>query len=292
MTAWLGQVSTDMRDGYRTLLSTLAGLSKDDVQLSAAQRWRLTDLCDFLGLLRPGKVSVPDFRAAVRADSEQTREIWVRSMTVAAGIDLALLAEEARAALKEIGDGSIDPVLHLLQASPGERGHDLDLGRLNAEDRSAVLDLLTAQSDWIAESAAQLIWDAGRPGPTAEIAVRLRDVSPPRRFLLAALCCVVSAEPAAQMLAFFESTDPALRRAAAFVSRDVKPSPQILALKARALLDADATVRVAAGATTFEAPDLPPPDQWSCRSCANLNEFHVVDCPSCSHGTRPCAGDD
>jgi len=291
--ALISQISNDFREGHRVLVETVTSLSRDGVQLTASQRWRLPDLCDFLDLLESDGVAMPDFWTAVQVDHEQMRASWMRCMGLAADLDLALLAEEARAALVEINDHHrSDPLLELFYASPGGWAQDLNPGRLGSDETQSLLGLLTAASEWIAQSAVRLLWNAQTPGLAEEITDLLPAVSPSRRFLLAVLCSVVSEDRGVRLRAFFDSEDPALRRAAAAASRGEDADPEIMALRARALLDGDATIRIAAGATTLEGPDVPAPRHWSCRWCAEFNELDADDCRACDEGTRPRAGDE
>lgn len=176
--ALIQQASDDYRDGSRILLAAIADLAEDEVALTAAQRWRLPDLCDFIALLDDDSVSIPDFRAAVRLDSESTRALWIRTMALAADFDLSLLAAQARAALEE--DGADDQValpFEMASAWP-ERGVELNFGRIDPVEPSEVVELLAAHSDWIAESAARLLWDTRFPGLDDEVAALVPEVPP------------------------------------------------------------------------------------------------------------------
>lgn len=285
--ALIQQASDDYRDGSRILLSAIANLAEDEVALTAAQRWRLPDLCDFIALLDDDSVSIPDFRIAVRRDSESTRALWIRTMALAADFDLSLLAAQARAALEE--DAPNDQValpFEMASAWPVDGG-ELNFGRIAPVGPSEVVELLAAQSDWIAESAARLLWDTRLSGLDDEVAALVPAVPPGRRFLVAVLCCTLSAQPAVRAQRFFETEDPALRRAAAAVSQDDERDQQLEALRAQALLDADATIRIAAGAASLDEADVPPPAYWSCHWCTHRNDLDAEECDDCEWGSRP-----
>jgi hypothetical protein len=286
------QASDDYRKGSFILLAAIADLGEEEVALTAAQRWRLPDLCDFIALLEDDSVSIPDFRAAVRLDSESTRALWIRTMALAADFDLSLLAAQARAALEEHeADDQIALPFEMASAWPVSGGQKLDFGRIKPVEPSAVVKLLTAQSDWIAESAARLLWDTCIPGLDEQVAALVPECPPARRFLVAVLCCILSAQPAVRAQSFFETEDPALRRAAAAVSQDDEHKPQLAVLRSQALRDADATIRIAAGAASLDEADVPPPAYWSCHWCAQRNDPHAEDCHSCDWGSRPRPGD-
>lgn len=289
--ALIAQATDESRAVSRILLTTIAGLPAEDVRLTAAHRWRLPALCDFLTLLGIGDVTMPDYRAVLH-DSEPTCENWLRLMALAADVDLSRLAAQARAALEEEA-GTDDPdnreeVFDMASAWPAADDRQLVFGRISTEEHPTVVGLLTARSDWIAESAARLLWDAGVPGLDQQVAGTLSPALPPgRRFLLSVLCCVLSPDLAVRALGFLDTEDPALRWAAATVARDDDDDPQLAALRAQALDDEDATVRVAAGAVSLGQGGVSPPEYWSCRSCGQRNKLSDADCHSCDWGSRP-----
>jgi rubrerythrin len=281
----VAQTSEDLRSISRLLLDTVAALSSDDVPLTAAQRWRLPVLCDFLVLLGLGDVSVPDFRD-VRHDPDTVRTLWLRLVALGAGHDLARLAAEARAALNEDATVSHDrepAPFDLASVWPVTDDRSLDPGQISATDRSAAVRLLAAESDWVAHSAARLLWEAGaESGLAGEVAdILTPELTVGRRLLVAALSCVLSMDPAAAAAAHFNSSDPARRRAAAMLASDVDGGRQLELLRARALDDDDATVRIAAGAASFEEPGRPPPTYWSCPACGERNDPAEESCPAC-----------
>ena len=170
-------------------------------------------------------------------------------------------------------------------------GGELNFGRIDPVEHPAVVKLLAAQSDWIAESAARLLWDTRIPGLDEQVAALVPECPPARRFLIALLCCMLSAEPAVIAHSFFKTQDPALRRAAAAVSQDDEHDPQLKLLRSQALRDADASIRIVAGAATLDEPEVPSPAYWSCHWCAQRNAPNTEDCHSCDWGSRPRPND-
>lgn len=291
--ALIAQATDDIREVSRILLTTVAGLSAEDVELTGAQRWRLPELCDFFVLLGIDDVSIPAFRA-VRHDSEPTRENWMRLMALSAGVDPARLATEARAAIDEAADTD-DPdqepaPFNMASAWPATNERELDFGRISVDDLPSVVGLLTAESEWIAESAAELLWDVDVPGLDEQVADTLTPELPPeRRFLVAVLSYVLSSDQGASAQSLFETSDPALRRAAATVAKDPGDDRRLETLRSEALRDDDATVRIAAGAASLDEPGQPPPAYWSCQWCDERNDLAAEDCRACDWGTRPAA---
>lgn len=284
--AFISRAADDYRQGHRVLLETAAGLSAERVPLTPSQRWRLPDLCDLLHLLGAGETRYGDFWTAMEGAVEHRLSTWLRIMTVAADLDQHLVAGQARAALLQIDNHHLDLLLEMFYATPGPTADGADIERLVAADRDTVVALLTVDSDWIANWAGRLLWEVRTPGLDDRIAALLDDVPPPRRFLLAVLSCVVSEQPIEWIGDFLESADPAVRRAAAAAARGEEADPEVAALRSRALRDADATVRLAAGAATLDDLDHPP-RHWSCRGCSTLNAMDAEDCRGCTRGTRP-----
>ena len=112
----------------------------------------------------------------------------------------------------------------------------LDPGQISATDRSAAVRLLAAESDWVADSAARLLWEASaEPGLAGEVAdILTPELSEGRRLLVTALSCVLSLDPAAAAAAHFDSSDPARRRFAAMLASDLDSGRQLELLRARA----------------------------------------------------------
>lgn len=288
---FFAQLGDDYRQGTRALLSSVAGLANEDVPPTRVQRWRLPELCDFLNMLQDGEVGVGDFTQAVEADSPETRGSWLRYMALAADLDLRLL-RLGRAALEDDDGKGLPAPIELTSAWPSMNTLKLQLDRIPSDDRSRVVGLLTARSNWIADSADRLLLGSGELGLDDRVAALFSAVGPRRRFFLALLCAVLSEQPALRLESLLESGDSSLRRAAAWLLQHRATGPATTSPRERALHDEDATVRLAAGATSLAEPGIAPPADWSFTWCLHHNGLKQADYAGCERGSRPRADED
>ncbi|WP_139263611.1 NACHT domain-containing protein [Geodermatophilus africanus] len=287
---FFAQIGEDFREASRKLLTTVAALSAQDVELTAAQRWRLPLLTSLLVSLSVDKVSVSDLRD-VRLDPDPERQQWLRLMALGSGIDLAGLAAEARAAISEdaaAGDDRPPVPFSLAWVWPAADRRAATLQGADEEELAIAVSLLGAESDWIADSAVGLLWEAtGVPRLNEQVAAILdQELSVGRRVQVAMLSCVLSPDPAASAARLLDDPDPALRRAAARLFRDAGEEGWAEDGRERALADEDVAVRIAAGAASLHEPGQPPPTYWSCTWCGERNDVTAETCQNCDLG-RP-----
>jgi hypothetical protein len=232
----------------------------------------------------------PDF-AEPLWDSEDTRKSWLRCVSVASGIDIDLAASEAQIALETFEKDDVYLLLELFLMMPKSDERSLDLEQLYPNHMANLWDTLVADSDWIAESAIRLLWTSRIPEVDRQIPEYIGEVPARRRFVLAVLCCQIDEEPYEKIREFFESNDPALRRAAARVLKSDFTDLRFAELRARALLDDDLSVRLAAGADV-QAKSGTTEQYWSCVWCVHTNPMNAEDCEHCQEGTKPTPGQD
>ncbi|GLH99923.1 NACHT domain-containing protein [Phytohabitans aurantiacus] len=139
------------------LLESAAQFAEPGVELSAQQRWRLPELACLFSLVYLPKVTIGGIRAAFAPGQAPTRTEWLRALAVAAGLDLALLAAQAQAAIAELNDPAATRVIDFLEMPAAGRMPAWDASRLGERERSALLAAMTSDSEWMAQSANQVL---------------------------------------------------------------------------------------------------------------------------------------
>jgi hypothetical protein len=164
-----------------------------------------------------------------------------------------------------------------------------DVTRLGHDDHNALLEALSAESDWVANIACLLLATVHDPA-IGQLVMKQLPSMPAAGRLRAALVVVANdpdAEGAAQDL--LKGTDPTARSGAAVAALNIAgpaPSGSWIAILQRARADDDMTVRLAAGQDDAAAASA---RYWSCPACGILNKIRAARCASCK-GTRPAVG--
>lgn len=188
---------------------------------------------------------------------------------MAAGLDPDTLAAEARSCLSDASQA-----FDLARIRLPREDDIVSLERLDEHARDQLPVLLRGNSAWIADTATDILWGHTDPAWFSMVTTLIPHTSPPRQHRLAGLVISLSNDTATQAAAYFASSDPPLRCAAAAWLDDSDP------LHDQALLDPDASVRHAAGAAANDQT-IPPAQYWSCPQCAGVNEMSTVWCRRC-----------
>lgn len=268
-------------------LRAVAQLSNDDVEMSV-RSWRLLDLCDLCAVLDMEHADVEEFVKATTIDTDDVRQGWLCAAAVAAELDIAAVAAQARLAITERGDDDGWSTLDLLLApASGPRRHP-NGSPLSVPDQMALVAALSATSEWIAHSAAKLL--SGARGE--QLRERLLEAMPrlpaPLRSLAAGLACYAADDPVNEAAQLLKLADPAACAGATrYLSLLLDPNEQAESLLARARVTDDLTIRLAAIQDQQPVVADPPVTHWSCLRCAAYNDLAEVDCRHCDRGTRP-----
>jgi hypothetical protein len=254
---------------FEALLGATSRLSTTTKHLSPQQRWRLPTLHAFLHTLHFSTTTELNELDDITHD---LTESWLRTAALAAGLDLETLAAEARSCTPD----AVRNVLELACVPLPREDDTVSLDRLDEEARASLPALLSCNSDWMANTAIEILWECTDSNWFPVIAKLIADAAPPRRHDLAELALSLSSDPTAQAALYLASTDPPLRRAAAAWLDDSNPLRQL------ALCDPDACVRIAAGAPLDDQSGSPP-KYWCCLQCTAANEMSSRWCAACGH---------
>jgi len=273
------------------LLEAAAQLSDATAELSPADAWRLPDLCNFFSALNISEVDAGDMLSAVASDTSKTRNEWIRCAAVAVGLNLAVVAAQARLAIREV---SASPDLHhllaLLLTSPVGEMPQLDPERISDRQYTILIDLLSAHSDWIASTACQMLRHSRDDQLQRELLTALPGLPARRRSPAAYLASYASMNPVQTAAKLLSQTDPATRVGATRLLAHIRsPSSRVQALLAEASHDQDLTIRVASHQPHNTQPAA---TTWSCRICADYNDLANNKCSHCHLQTRPLLEDE
>lgn len=270
------------------LLRATAELADDNVEMTAARSWRLLDLCDLFTVLEADAIGTGSFVAATTIDTDNMRRGWIRAAAVAAGLDVATVAAQARLALDERGDDDEHTILHLLTAPAPDPRPTTDANRLGADEQEALVTALGAGSSWIAHSAFEILWGSHGEQLRERLLKEMLVLPAHRRYLAALLACCAVDDPVEAAAQLLEQTDPAARAGAIhYLSLLPEPNEQAQILLTQARVADDLTIRLAARQGQQPVTIDPPVTHWSCQRCAKYNDPTEVDCRHCDSGTRP-----
>lgn len=271
------------------LLEAAEQVSDVKVELSAADAWRLPDLCNLFSALNISQVGAIDLSSAVTSDTSKTRNEWIKCAALAAGLNVAAIATQAQLAVRE---ASVNPdpdphhLLELLLTGPAGEMHELDPERLSDRERATLINLLSARSDWIANTACQMLRQAREGQLHKDLLIALPDLPARRRSSVAYLAGYTSMNPVHTAAGLLGQTDPMTRAGAARLLAHIQnPGSQAQALLAHASHDQDLTIRVASGQPSTE----PGATIWSCPLCAYYNDIANNKCGNCHLLTHPSA---
>lgn len=265
-------------ENFRALLDTIKGLAPAAaVNLSAQQRWRLPNLHRLLQALHFPAWDVSDLPADVTGGMHDLTRAWLRIAAQAAGLEPDTVGAEAWS----WPPGALHDALDLACVRLPQEDDIMSLERLDKDAQAQLPALLSSDSAWIADTAADILWGHTDHAWYSTVTALIPHAQPLRRRSLADLAISLSNDTAAETAAYFTSSDPSLRCAAAGWLDDSD------LLCEQALLDPDASVRQAAGAAADDQT-IPPAQYWSCPQCAELNEMSTRWCATCnSHGPFP-----
>jgi hypothetical protein len=268
------------REGWDMFFRAAASVSDTPGGTTRAERWRMPALAALFDALGVYEASVHGIADALTRDQAQLPG-WLRAVARALGIDLPSLARQAVVALAIWEAG--DRLLEMLIAPANGQEPSLDSRPLDREDVDALVDALTAASDWLADIAVAVLLDTHDPDVGEAVELLLPALPPLRRRLVAALAVRLALDAGAAADRLLAGDDPASRTGAAQALNAVGSPDSALSLRA-ARGDPDMAVRLAAGAdqTTAESARY-----WSCSDCGASNEMVALDCTSCDTGARP-----
>ena len=268
------------------ILRAVAQLSNDDVEMSV-RSWRLPDLCDLCAVLDMEHTDVEEFVKATTIDTDDVRQGWLCAAAVAAELDIASVAAQSRLAIAERGDDDSGSTLDLLFTPPSGRRRNTDGSRLSVRDQMALVAALSATSEWIAQSAAKLLYGARGEQLCERLLEAMPRLPAPLRRLTAGLACGAADDPVNEAAQLLKLADPAACAGATRYLSLLEPNEQAETLLARARVTDDLTIRLAAGQDQQPIVAVPLATRWSCLCCAAYNDLADVDCRHCDRGTRP-----
>jgi hypothetical protein len=215
----LDGVHGQVLDDFRTLLGIIGGLSSAAVSLGARQRWRLDSLNRLLQALRFHTTEPVDLFTIATARAHDLTGTWLRTVALAAGLDPDILAAEARSCLPD----AVQDVLDLVCVCFPCEDDMLSLERLDEDARAQLPALLVGDVDWMADTATEILWGHVDLAWFQVVTALIPHASPSRRYGLACLAISLSGDTADQAAAYFASSDPPMRWAAATWFGDTDP---------------------------------------------------------------------
>jgi len=274
-----------------SLLEAAAKLSGDDTAPSSADTWRLSLLCDLFTALGISTVAAPDFLTAATSDTDETRNIWIRCAVAALGLDPAAVAAQAGLAISEVnGAPGTRSIIELLLTRPSGESPELNPARLGPGDHSALIGLLGARSEWIADTSCQMLCQPRNEQLRKDLLAVLPGLPALRRRNAAYLVSFTASNPIQSAAELLNQPDPAARAGAAHLLGGLEtPDTEARALLANVGMDADLTIRIAARQRF--ATSHPAALTWSCLLCAGYNDLSDTDCRHCHSGTHPGRSD-
>ncbi|XVU23004.1 hypothetical protein ACQPZJ_37920 [Actinoplanes sp. CA-054009] len=168
-------------------------------------------------------------------------------------------------------------------SSPGDLMH-----RLSQQDRQMLIEGLSADSAWIAQSACYLLAGLHNDRLRDQLLELIPTLPPARRARTSGLACDVSLTPTATIRLLLNSADPTVRYGAAYYLCFLAgPADEVADLHATVRNDPNLSVRQAAGLEDeAAAPGSPPPTEWLCADCASANDIVTGQCQRCRSTMR------
>jgi hypothetical protein len=269
------------------LLQAAARLSVSPITMSA-DAWRLTSLLDLFAVLGAPAVSARDLLAALTSDTDETRDAWLSCAATVAGLDTATIAVHARQAISEAenpGNEKIHHILHLILTPPPGQVQEKHAALLDIETQSKLIGLLSARSDWIADTSGDMLCGTRGDHLHDQLLAALTELPPPRRRKAAFVAAVVAKDRVQAAADLLHQPDPAARAGAAqLLSRFRAPNTQARQLLLDVSKDNDLTIRLESRQPYTNHPE---PTTWSCSACAEYNNLAQEDCQRCGMKTRP-----
>jgi hypothetical protein len=270
------------------LLQAAARLSSMPATMTPTATWRLTSLLDLFGFLGAPGVSVQGLQAALARDTDPTRDTWLGCAAIAAGLDAAAIAAQARQAIRESQQPGNEASHHLLQLIITPSPNPLperDAARLAPETQRELVGLLNARSDWIADTSSDMLCGTRNDQLRDRILAALTELAAPRRKEAAFVAAVVATDRVQTAAELLAQPDPAARAGAVRLLRCLRsPSARARQLLHDAGSDNDLTIRVASRQPHAKHPEA---TTWSCPDCAGYNDLAEKNCQICGRATRP-----
>lgn len=183
-------------DQVLPLLRAAQSMSRGSGECSDRDRWRLPDLCALFDLIHPQNSSISGFFDAIQSDADSVRAGWLAAAVAAADLDPAAVAMQAEAAAAE-HDRHFQPTVWNLLTAPAPDGPPaVTAARLDSTALDALVNALTTDSEWIAESALELLQNVTTEQLGDRLDGLLDRVPTGRRQQIAALIRHIVKEPA------------------------------------------------------------------------------------------------
>jgi hypothetical protein len=188
--------SVNNDDQVLPLLRASQRMSRGSGECSDRDRWRLPDLCALFDLIRPKNASISGFFDAIQSDADSVRAGWLAAAAAAADLDPAAVAMQAEAAIAE-HDHHFQPTVWNLLTAPAPDGPPaVTAALLDSTALDALVNALTTDSEWIAESALKLLQNVTTEQLSDRLDGPLERVPTERRQQIAALIRHIGKEPA------------------------------------------------------------------------------------------------
>jgi hypothetical protein len=199
-------------DDWEILLEAAATIAPPR-PLTHSERWRYPDIAQLADVLDVENASLDGINDALSTDPAFLA-LWLRAVAHAAGLDLPGISAQAQAALQSWAAGNRDimEVIFAPQPAPAPRS---DPTRLDPADATLLIEALGATSEWLAESAYEILVAARDPGLGSRVAAVLAQMAAGRRKNAAIVAIANDTDPPGAARRFQDRDDPALRSAAA-----------------------------------------------------------------------------
>jgi len=197
----------------------------------------------------------------------------------AAGLDVPAISAEASLALEEWKRGNRD-VVDVMFAPQSCSPSALDPDRLDHHDKNSLIKALGATSDWLANTACELLLSARDSSIGQQAADRIGELPPDRRTGATMVAIANDASPPEAASRFLDAGDPAVRVGAASVARMLAQHGNAQAwapVLDRGRTDDAQEVRLAAG---VDAATAGKETHWSCE-CGQANVTAARHCSAC-----------
>jgi len=210
----LGELTEHFWDGWEVLLQAAASIAPPR-PLSRSERWRYPDIAVLADVLDIENASLDGINHALSTDLAFLVG-WLRAVARAAGLDLPGISAQAQAALQSWPAGNRD-IIYVMFAPAPWPAPGYDSARMDPADVTLLIEALGATSEWLAESAYELLVAARDPEVGIRVAAMLTQMPADRRRNAAIVAIANDADPSAAANRFLNRDDPALRSAAAAV---------------------------------------------------------------------------
>jgi len=268
----------DIWEKWPAFLAAAASLGQPRL-LANIERWRYPNVAVLGNVLLMQEGTVVGVNRAFTSEQMLMRGCMMAAAH-AVGLDLPAISAEAAVALKEWNGGNRD-LIDVMFAPRPYPSPALDTARLDRHDKDILIEALGAASDWLANTACDLLLSALDPSIGQQAADRIGEIPPSRRVGAAMVAIANDPSPPEAASRLLDAGDPLVRVGSATAARMLAQhgSTQAWAsVLARAQTDDDQKVRLAAGADPATAGKE---TYWSCEECGQVNETAARQCSAC-----------